>query len=99
MAEATEYSATVSVTNLLPVIASRPVEGNSIGYTRIYFSAVTNFGTCRTTAADLQSTTANNHVLAILLTAFAQGKSVTVYVDSTLTNEDVCQVTVLTVPQ
>jgi hypothetical protein len=100
MASATEYSAAVTIDSIMPIRADRPADTVSTSYMRIYFGAASSIGSlCRNSAADLLSNDANKQILATLLTAFAQGKQVTIYVDSTLKadNDDVCEVTLIRV--
>ncbi len=99
-AQATEYSATVTITEVLSVVANRPAEPySSTGFIRVYFPATTSIGSgCLNSAADIMNTAANSHMIKLIYLNRALNKPVTIWVDTVATranNDVVCHATVV----
>ncbi len=86
---------TITITQLHPIAAVRPASPKHINLTRIYVNNGKWGNTdCRQDAADLRKE--DSHLMAILLAAWLNSKSITIEVDSSLRPADtVCQVTAL----
>jgi hypothetical protein len=94
-ASATEFIREVTVKEILPIAADRPAYPGSANLVRTYVNqAAWGSSACRTDAADLQAS--DKHLVSVLLTAWATGRSIIIAVDDAKHPFDsVCQVTFL----
>jgi hypothetical protein len=91
-AEAAEFSRATKITKVLSIAADRPSGPQSASLTRIYVD-VAAWGTsnCRQDAVDLLPS--DKHLMAMLLSSWASGRSLSIAVDDTRRSFDAtCQV-------
>ncbi|TVZ40868.1 hypothetical protein P886_0201 [Alteromonadaceae bacterium 2753L.S.0a.02] len=96
---AEEVTKDITIKTLHPIAEVRPAYTPSQNITRIYFKETDGWSKdvgCRNGEADLKST--DEHLLSILLMAWATNKSIKVAVDSALKVDNaVCTITALVV--